>query len=295
MATDAGMTLPEVQEGEASPEVRAIFREITATLRVPFVGLMWRVLASDPAVLQAAWGAVAPNLKTWAAERAADRLRGRALIVEAASISSHKAFKGDLSRAEIDFDLRSKIGNFNHIALYALPKHLLASAMLLRALEGGSPAPDATADAGEIPTGMAEGVFPVSPVDPATARGRAAELLPVVAQGHAHATAEDYFRSLARLPDYLAAAWNALIPIVRDPEYDARGAELARMADEAAAHLPHPVTLDPAAMRSGTLGDVAGVLRLFHDRVLPDVLIDAALVTALTDGPDEGGRIPYTL
>src|SRR5581483_12133791 len=98
------------------PDVRALLSEIAATIRVPFVGLFWRVLASEPELLRAAWEAGAPNLRTWAAERAAAAIRERALIVEAASIASHKAFKGDLVRAEIDFDLRSKIGNFNALA-----------------------------------------------------------------------------------------------------------------------------------------------------------------------------------
>jgi hypothetical protein len=209
--------LPEVQEGEASGDVRAVFEEITHAIRVPFLGLFWRVLASEPALLQPAWEAIAPNLRTWAFERAAAAIRERALIAEAASISSHKAFKGDLVRAEIDFDLRSKIGNFNALACYALPKHLLAVTVLLEALEDRAPA-GGSGDASEIPRGLAEGAVPVSPVDPRTARGRAAELLPIVAVGHGHPTAEDYFRSLARMPDYLSASWNALKPVVRDPE-----------------------------------------------------------------------------
>jgi hypothetical protein len=286
--------LPEVQEGQASPEVRALFDDIIRTLRVPFVGLFWRVLAADPPVLRLAWEAVAPNLRTWAAERAADRLRARALIAEAAGISSHKAFKGDLVRAEIDYDLRTRIANFNHIALYALPKHLLAVTMLSEALEG-RPVGGAGGQVSTIPLGVAPGAVPVAPLDPGAARGRAAELLPDIAAGHGHPVVEDYYRSLARLPDYLGAAWNAIRPVVRDEEYDARGAELRRMAIEAVRTLPYPVSFPGGRLRPPQVGELAQVLRLFRDRILPDALIDAALITALTDGPEAAGRIPYTL
>lgn len=281
--------LPEVQEGRATPEVRAVFDDIARTLRVPFVGLFWRVLATQPDLLREAWDAVSPNLRTLAAERAANRLRDRALIVEAATMPSHQAFKGDLVRAEIDYDLRSRIGNFNHIVVYALPKHLLAVTMLAEALEG-RPSGGGDGDPTPIPQGITEGAVPVSPVDPATARGRAAELLPLVAAGHGHPTAEDYFRSLARLPDYLNAAWNALRPVVGDQEYEARGRELVTIATEAVRRLPHAVRFPAEPLAPPRVGDLGQLLHLFRDRILPETLIDAAIIAALTDGPDAGAR-----
>jgi hypothetical protein len=286
--------LPEVQEGQASPEVRAVFDDVTATVRVPYVGLFWRVLAAEPAVLRAAWEAVAPNLRTRAAERIGARLAERAFISEAAQMPSHKAFKGDLVRSEIDFDLRSRIGNFNHIAYYALPKHLLAVTMLAAAMEG-QVVGGGDGDATEIPAGIAEGAVPVSPLDPAVARGRAAELLPVVAEGHGHPTTEDYFRSLARLPDYLGSAWNALKPVVRDEEYDARGREVVRLAAESLATLPHPVHFPAGKVAPPQTGELMALLRLFRDQMLPDTLMDCAIVVALTDGPEQGGRSRYSL
>lgn len=282
--------LTAAREEQAAPEVRALFGEIAETLRVPFPGLFWRVLATGPALLRAAWDVVAPALRSVALERAADRLRGRALIREAAEMSSHQAFKGDLVRVEIDYDLRDKINNFNHIALYALPKHLLALVLLERALAGETD-PRAEGD-GEIARGIAAGAVPVSPLDPAMARGRAAELLPVIAAGHGHPAPEDYFRSLARLPDYLGAAWNALKPVVRDPEYDARGQELVELARAEAARLPLHSKL---ILDDGQRERLAALVRLFAEQMLPDTLMDAAIVTTLTDGPDLAGFCRYAL
>lgn len=285
--------LPEVRESEAPPDVQAIFTEITRTVRVPFLGLFWRVLAADPPVLRAAWRAVAHNLRTFAIERAADRLRERALIEEAAGIASHKAFKGDLVRAEIDYDLRTRIANFNHVALYALPKHLLAAVMLSEALAGRQPTGGGNGQ--EIPLGPAPGAVAVAPVDPTAVRGRAAELLPEIAAAHGHPATEDYFRGLARLPDYLAAAWNALKPVVRDAVYDERASELVAMARETYRSLPHSVPFPDDAIAPRRVGELAALLTLFGERILPDVLIDAAIITALTDGPDARGRNPFAL
>lgn len=285
--------LPEVSESEAPPEVQAVFTEITRTVRVPFPSLLWRVLAADPPVLRAAWRAVAPNLRTLAAERAADRLRERALIEEAAGIASHKAFKGDLVRAEIDYDLRTRIANFNHAALYALPKHLLAAVMLSEALAGRQPTGGGNAQ--EIPLGPAPGAVAVAPVDPTAVRGRVAELLAEIAAAHGHPTAEDYFRGLARLPDYLAAAWNALKPVVRDEAYDERGRELVTMARAAYRAMPYSVPFPNNAVPPARAGELGTLLALFAERILPDVLIDAAIITALTDGPEARGRTPFAL
>ncbi len=265
--------------------------EMAPVLRVPFVGLFWRALAADPALLRRAWQAVAPGLATHAAERAAVRLRSHALIVEAAGIASHKAFKGDLVRSEIDYDLRMRINNFNHVARYALPKHLLAVSMLTAALDGAHASPR-DGEATAIPTGIAVGAVAVAPIEPATARGRAAELLPVIAAAHDWPRAEDYYCSLARLPDYLGAAWNALRPVVGDEEYESRARELVESAARAAAALPRAVhfpTTDEERRRLRPL------LALFREHILPETLIDCAMITALTDGPDADPRSPFDL
>ncbi|MER3419825.1 MAG: hypothetical protein C4290_04540 [Chloroflexota bacterium] len=198
-----------------------------------------------------------------------------------------------MARAEIDYDLRTRIANFNHVALYALPKHLLAAVLLSEALAGRQPRGDG--DAREIPLGPAPGALAVSPVDPSAVRGRAAELLPTIAAAHGHPVVEDYFRCLARLPDYLAAAWNALKPVVRDPVYDERGSELVAMARAASHSFPHPVPFPDDTVAPGRAGELAALLTLFAERILPDVLVDAAIITALTDGPEARGRNPFPL
>ena len=284
----------DVREETAPPDIKAVFNDIAQVLRVPVVGLFWRVLAATPELLHTCWQAVRDNLTTLELERAATDLARRAFIEEAAGMSSHKAFKGDLVRVEIDFDLRSRIGNYNQIAYYALAKHLLAVSMLDLSVRGESPT-GTNATPEHLPYGIAEGAVAVSPVDPATARGKAAEILPVIAAGHGHPTTEDYFRSLARLPDYLAAGWNAIKPVVRDEYYDERGRELVARATDMARTAPLPIPLDTAALSPEQRQNLQALIDLFRLSLLPDTLMDCALMVALTDGPDAGGRSRYSL
>ncbi len=289
---DVPVRLPEIPELAATDDVRVVFAEITRTLRVPFLGLFWRVLAADPPVLRLAWEAVRPALSSRAVEAAAADLRRLALIDEVAGIASHKAFKGDLVRAEIDYDLRTRINNFNHVARYALPKHLLAVTLLRQAMHGRTAARGAAAD--PLPAGPAGGAVAVTPVDPATAPPRVAALLAEIAQAHDLPVAEDYYRSLARLPDYLSAAWNVLRPVVRDEEYGARVRAVAELAVTQAGELPAGA-FPAGRLAPAQAGEVARLLELFQSRLLPRTLIDCAIITALTDGPDGKDLDPFAV
>jgi hypothetical protein len=95
----------------ANPRIRATYDDIAAHLRVPFLGPFWRSLAWDPALFETLWTALAPVMATRAFEAEAVRVRRAALIVEAATMPSHQAFKADLVRAEVEYDIRERIGN----------------------------------------------------------------------------------------------------------------------------------------------------------------------------------------
>jgi hypothetical protein len=263
----------------ASPGVAAIYDDIAAHLRVPFLGSMWRALALEPEVLAVAWQRVAPVMPTRAFEDEAEALRRTALIEEAVGMPSHQAFKADLVRAEIDFEMRERISNYNHAVEYGLARTLLAAAWLSEP----HPVGDTPPDSDTLPIGVAPGAVAVPPLTPAEVRGRAAELLVEIPRAHGHPIADEYFRALGRIPDYLGAAWNPIKPVVRDPEYDARGVQLAARAREAARRLPGATaTLTPEPRER-----FAAVLGYFVERHLPDVLLDAAMIKAITDGPDQ--------
>jgi hypothetical protein len=218
-------------------------------------------------------------------------MREAALIEEAASLPSHKAFRGDLVRVEIDWEMRDRIANFNAVAHYALAKTMLAMAWLRLSLDGDLPG--GAAGAAVVPEELAAGAFPVPPLAGAELRGKARDLLAELTPAHGHAVPDDYFRSIGRATDYLGAAWNALKAIVRDEPYDERATRLAEQAAAAAGEL---VSRPPAvALADDDRRRLAAVLRYYTTRHLPDLLIDVAFLRALTDGPDAARSNPYDL
>ncbi len=69
--------LPEVVAGEDDDLIRPIYAHLRATLRVPFVDALFRVLANYPAYLRFASGQFGPYVRTPVFEHAADDLRAR--------------------------------------------------------------------------------------------------------------------------------------------------------------------------------------------------------------------------
>ena len=51
-------TIPPIEYGDASPQVRAVYDDIKKTRNVPDVNNFWKYLARDPVVLQRTWQSV---------------------------------------------------------------------------------------------------------------------------------------------------------------------------------------------------------------------------------------------
>jgi hypothetical protein len=276
-------------DADASSETHAVYEQIAARLRVPFLGPFWRALTWDQPVFGGIWHTLGPLLSTGEFERGAAALRRAALIEPAVEMSSHQAFKGDLVRVEIDYEMRRRIANYNAVVHYALGKTLLAANWLDLNLSGRAASSGRLVET--IAPGIAAGAVAVPPLAPHEVRGRAAELLAEIPRAHGHPIADEYFRALARLPDYLNAAWNAIKPLVRDEAYDERGRALVEQALRTAGGLPAAVVLpDLTPPQSRRL---TAVTAYFARRHLPDLLIDAALIKGLTDGPDLAQVSPY--
>jgi hypothetical protein len=268
---------------DLTPQQAALYDEIAAHLRVPFLGGFWRALTWDPETFAPLWKALGPLLLSRAFEREAAQLREAAIIDEAITMPSHQAFKADLVRAEIDFEMRDRIGNYNAAVAYVLPKTLLA-AVWLRSTPPGRTAADRTDD--PVPAGVAPGAVAVPPAPPEQVRGRLAELLEEIPREHGHAVADEYFRAIGRMTDYLNIAWNAIRPVVRDEPYDERARMLVRQAEDGLSRLPRrTVELD----RIGTPDRVTryrSILMYYAQHHLPDILMDVAMIKGLTDGPE---------
>jgi AhpD family alkylhydroperoxidase len=51
-------TLPQPQNPEADPRVKAVFEDIRTTRKTDFINNLWRTLAFDPALLEQTWAEV---------------------------------------------------------------------------------------------------------------------------------------------------------------------------------------------------------------------------------------------
>jgi hypothetical protein len=285
----------ELPDAAASPPTLATYDEIRAVSRVPFVDQLWRVLAAVPGVLEPAWTWLAPLLGSVQAESAAGELRREALIPLALGLPAHKAFRGDMSRAEIGYDDRERISNFTMAAHYALPKLLLATALLdgaNAASESGSAAMPALEP---LPRGVAAGMPRVEPLDPAHARGQIVDLFAEIRARHGYAAIADYYRTIARAGDFLRVAWNPLRPIVGDPEYVERAARVANRAVEVAAALCASAGPGSAPVHIIDDRDLRGVVRFYLRRLLPEALVEVTIIKGLTDGPDTAVENSYSL
>ncbi len=277
----------EVREDDAPASVRAVCEEIRAVLRVPFVDQFWRVLANEPDYLEAAWRWLAPWLGSMQAERAAESLRGAAVIELAIGLPAHKAFRGDLTRNEVGADDRERISNFNMAAHYVLPKLLLA-AFALQATSAAS------ARAGEppvaLPRGVAEGMPRVEPIDPDQAFGEIPGLFTEIRAAHGYQPIADYYRTIARAGDFLRLAWNPLRPIVGDPEFVQRCQVVIEQARASAASVSRAAGDPPAASE-----ETRAALAFCSTRLLPETLVEVTIIKGLTDGPDGAALNRYSL
>ena len=137
-------SLGEVMPQDAEPRISAIYDDIQKTLRVPFVNQVFRLLATDPDYLDAAWRYVGPVAQSQDFERSARELRAKAVV-------------DDVSR---DFDPAwERLGDVDRVRLftnsihYALPKLLLITSLLDPEVR---PAPGRWRPDGTIPAGVAD-------------------------------------------------------------------------------------------------------------------------------------------
>jgi len=276
--------LPEIWEPK-SPALAAIFAEIPVAVGAPGVHLVWRLLANFPDWLIERWPALSAALSSPELRRFALAIQRAAFIQEAVGLPSHKAFRGDLARAEIDAELREKIENFNALSQLALARLLVAMAVARRLPPGRHIDTELAAQPRAEPVSGPPGVY-VPPLRDDEARGKAVEVLARVSAEHGLPVIDDYLRSLARIPDYLGAAWNAISPLVGDPEYLARAAYLSELAADAAVNILVARGADPPAPPGGRPNPITALLGALDERLLPQALIDVTLIRALTSGPE---------
>lgn len=280
-----------VAEHEADGEIQRVYHEIRQTLRVTGVNLNLRTWAAFGGFLPAMWDAVRPNAETRAFEEAADRLRAQA-VAAAEGLGRLDAINrlrlGDSQR----YQIRAALDLYHYIN----PKLLLLTSAVRLALRGESIGTD-----GGPPTAP-ELIVPGAPAAmhamemeserPEDKRLKA--LFRDIRQTLSLSSVNSDYRTLALWPDYLAAAWERLKPVLRREEH-ARAADVLREESRSLARsLPHPLPLD--AKRVGALGEDTG--RIMEtteqfERLLPGLILNVALFSFDWRAPKDLARSPF--
>lgn len=127
-------SLEHVREGEARPEIAALFVDIRRCLRTTYVPLLFRTLAAHPGVLKPVWQAMRANVLTRAFEEAANDLRSH--IATAAVELGTPLIEPVLASEGFDTDTLDELRDEVQVFHYTDPKVLLCTAMLSEALAG---------------------------------------------------------------------------------------------------------------------------------------------------------------
>ena len=286
---------PQVEHAAAAGELKEIYEDMQATLRVAWVAFACRVLATFPGYLPLAWRAAKPNFATLYAERAADELRALALLPGPAPPDPRPELReSGWDDVRVD-EVRRALDLLN----YGNPKYMLLLAAWAEEIQGRSSggADLSPEDAAPIPYGPPEGVGPLRLVDPDEASPEVQELFERVTDSHFHHGPSSDYRVLAAWPDYLRLSLDgALEPVVRTEEYDAVARTLLVRARELVRGFPAPTGVGREALASScSPSEIAGLtgLLFMYQRFICDVTIDMVRLKQALDGPKAAAASPF--
>lgn len=275
--------LPDLAEDQVSSQMRKVYAGIQGTLRVPFVNFIFRTLANYPDSFEPAWNGLSGNLRRLECERAADRLRGVAAEnIQVAPLSG------------VSDEDRAAVSAFNDAIHYVLPKLLLTATALDMQWSGRFAArPQPSQDkVALIPYGPARGAGKLPLVDPESADPELRKLLQDIQQKHQHPGVASYYRGLANTPAFLDQTWRAVRTHVGSESYGQRKQSLLALAETLAAE--HLVTKLTTPRAPGP-EPVAAILAVFRYRLIPDLLLDVTLITAMLNYPQAGGQSRFSV
>lgn len=288
---------PQVDHADATGELKEVYNDIQATLRVPWVAFACRVIATVPGYLPLAWRAAQPNFATHYAERAVDALRERSLIPGPNPPDLRPKLR-NLGWDDTRIDaLRRAIDAFN----YGNPKYLLLLTAWYEAFHnrpsGGADL--SQEDAAPLPRGLPEGVAPLHLVDPNTASPEVQALLKRATDLHFHHGAASDFRVLANWPDALRIALDGVLePVVRTEEYDAVARALLVQARGSIRGFPAPAGVSQDEISNlcspSEMAGLSGLLFMYQ-RFIADVTIDLIRVKQALDGPEAATASPFPI
>lgn len=274
-------SLPDIMPDQASTQIKPIYEDIQHTLRVPLVNLIFRTLANYPHYLEMTWNHFSPAMKHNSFEQEADNLREKALLEQ---------FPFETTLDLTGVEDAEKLRAFNDTIFYVLPKLLLTATVFYegsfrtiserrsRGQEAGQDTP--------LALGAADGTAKVNMLSQDEASEQVKKLFDAIKQKHGHPLVSSYFRGLANWPQVLEQSWTAISPVVGTPEYENLKLFLIDQAQTSLRRIPftQPSTIPLSGQEKE---EMQAILAAFRYKFIPEMLIDAAMIKALFDGPEE--------
>ncbi len=271
--------LPDRINADIDGDLKAVYSDIQAALRVPFVNFVFRMLANFPAYFLPAWEMLAPRLRSLEFETAADRLRAAALGDIAVQV---------FDPARLGAADRQAIGDFTDSIHYVLPKLLLVATILDKQIE--SPTLLELVPTEQLETldaGITDGTRLLSLVDPDVADQSVVAVFDDIRQCHGHPGVASYYRGLANYPSFLETIWGHVRTHVDTSNYRAGKTSILTLADSLAlSFLGNKQTERKAADRDS----VRSILAVFRYHIIPDLLMDVTLIQAMLKGPSSAAH-----
>ena len=265
------MSLPTIEEDEATGEIAQLYDDVRATVRSTFVPTVIRALAVHPWYLAAAWTALKPNLATVAAESVAGDLR--VACVERLKLLVGAARPPAIALPE---PARAEIRGVLETFFYVVPKFVVAVTALHEAWVG-RPIPGRPTPPGRTLPRGAPASMPAVPLVPAdTPDPRLRGIFQAVGLMLGRPEVPTLYRTLARWPDYLEAVWESIADARLLADYRAAVPSLIQGVATGCRRFPHAVALDRVqAERSLDADAVSAVetILVTYQRDMPETLL----------------------
>jgi hypothetical protein len=278
-----------VAEHEASGDVECVYHEITQILRVSGVNLNFRTWAGYGEFLPLLWDAFKPNVETRAYENAADALR--ADTVRIAGTLGKVDIKRKVSLGESQSYQIQKAIDLYH---YVNPKLLVLTSAVRFALRGEAPEKKADELSVElVERGIPGNMYPMEMVSEKAGDELVRSIFKDIKRTLSLPSVNSDYRTLALWPDYLAAAWSGLKPIIQRDEYKDAADQLRETARQHALSLPYSIDLSMEKVTE--LGENEEVLEKAEsfEKLLPGLIIDIAVLQLDWSSADALSRSPF--
>src|SRR5918995_6036833 len=215
-----------VGEHEATGEIERVYHEIRQILRVSGVNLNFRTWAGYGKFLPLMWDAIRPNLETRIYENAADRVRADAVRIAGQLGRPYIRSRLPLGESQ-GYQIQKALDLYHYIN----PKLLVLTSAVRLALIGEEfRGQMGQSDFELIERGVPARMYPMEMVSDEPDEELVKNIFEDIKRVLSLLSINSDYRTLALWPDYLAAAWSGLKPIVWREEYRTASDELRETA-----------------------------------------------------------------